>query len=145
MTMAKRELPEVNLEDVVSTSEPAQTKEITVKGRKPFTITYRAMSWLDKSACVSKATEFFLNADGKPQTMFNVDIYFREALKKMIVDWPFPISDKVINALTPEIGAQIQVFIPAPLGEGTADLGEGSETRSKGAKKTPSSTATQSK
>ena len=143
--MAKRELPEVQLEDVVVSSEPIQTKEIKVEGRKPFTLSYRAMSWLDKSACVSKATEFFLGEDGTPQTMFNINIYFREALKKMLVDFPFPISDKVLNGLTPEMGVQLQEFIPSPLGEGTADLVAGSETRSKGAKKTPSSTATQSK
>lgn len=141
--MARRELPEVALGDIMSSSEPEQTLEITVTDRKPFTIRYRAMSWLDKSACVSKATELFLNDDGEPQSMFHIDIYLREALKKMLVDFPFPISDKVLNQLTPEIGVQLQEIIPAPLGESDANLAEGSEKPSKGRRKTRSSTATQ--
>lgn len=133
----KQELPEVGLQDLLSSGEPEQTKEITVTGRKPFTIKYRAMSWLDKSACVAKATEFFMNDEGAPQTMFHVNIYFREALKTMIVDFPpAPLSDKVLEGLTPEIGEQLQDIIPSPLGDDSANLAEGSEKPSKGRKKT---------
>jgi len=141
--MTKQELPEVGLEDVLSSGEPLQTTEITVAGRKPFSISYRAMSWLDKSACVAKATEFFMNDEGQPQTMFHVEIYFREALKKILVDFPWPVSDKILNQLTPEIGTQLQEIIPSPLGEDNANLGKGSGKPSKARKKTRSSTATQ--
>lgn len=140
----RKELPPVGLEDVVSSSEPLQTVEIKVKGRQPFTISYRAMSWLDKSSCVAKATELFMNDAGEPQSMFHVDVYFREALKLMLVDFPWPKSDKILNQLTPEVGLQLQAFIPPPLGD-DANLAEESKTRSKGGKKTRSSSATQSK
>ena len=142
--MAKQEeLPQVGLEDVIATIEPMKTVEITVKGRQPYSISYRAMSWLDKSSSVAKATEFFMNDAGEPQTMFNVDVYFREALKIMLVDFPWPKSDKILNQLTPEVGLQLQDIIPAPLGESTANLADGSEKPSKGRKKTRSSSATQ--
>lgn len=133
----KQELPEASLTDLLSSGEPEQTKEITVTDRKPFTIRYRAMSWLDKSACVAKATEFFMNEEGAPQTMFHVNIYFREALKTMIVNFPpAPLSDKVLEGLTPEIGEQLQEIIPSPLGADDSNLVEGSEKPSKARKKT---------
>ncbi len=135
--MAKQELAEVRLEDILSSSEPEKTAEITVEGRKPFTIKYRAMSWLDKSACVAKATAFFMDDDGQPQSLFHIEIYFREALKMMLTDFPpAPVSDKVLDGLTPEIGMQLQEIIPSPLGEDNANLAKGSEKPSKGRKKT---------
>lgn len=142
MAKDKQELQAAGLEDIMSSSEPLQTLEIKVPGRKPFTISYRTMSWLDKSACVAKATELFLNDAGQPQSMFNIDVYFREALKKMLVDFPFPISDKVLNGLKPEIGTQLQDIIPSPLGD-DGNLADGSEKPSKGRRKTRSSSATQ--
>ena len=141
--MTKKDLPEVTLEDALSSGEPIQSREITVEGRKPFTIRYRAMSWLDKSACVARATEFFMNENDQPQTMFHIDVYFREALKRILVELPWPISDKILNQLTPEIGEQLQAIIPSPLGESDANLVSGSEKPSKGARKTRSSTAAQ--
>ena len=129
----EKEMP--GLDEIMASSEPLQTKEIEV-GEKAFTISYRAMSWLDKSACVAQATEFFLNDKGEPQTMFHIDVYFREALKKILVDFPWPVSDKILNDLTPEIGSQLQDIIPAPLGESPANLADGSEKPSKARKKT---------
>ncbi len=146
--MAKQEeLPVVNLEDVMASSEPLKTVDITVKGRQPFSISYRTMSWLDKSACVAKATELFMNDAGEPQSMFHVDVYFREALKMMLVDFPWPKSDKILNQLTAEVGLQLQDIIPAPLGDSpqgdNANLADESPKPSKGRKKTRSSSATQ--
>ena len=138
----KQELAAPGLEDILSTGEPLQTAEITVAGKQSFTVSYRAMSWLDKSACVAKATEFFVNDDGEPQTMFHVDVYFREALKKMLVDFPWPISDKILNGLKPEVGLQFQDIIPSPLGD-NVNLAKGSEKPSKGRKTTRSSKDTQ--
>ena len=135
--VAKQELPEASLQDLLASAAPEQTKEITVKGCKPFTIRYRIMSWLDKSACVAKATEFYMNEEGAPQTIFHINLYFREALKAMIVDFPpAPVSDKVLEQLTPEIGQQLQDIIPSPLGEENANLAEGSGKPSKARKKT---------
>ncbi len=143
--MARQELPEAGLQNLLSSSEPEQTKEIAVRGCKPFTIKYRAMSWLDKSACVAKSTEFFMNEANEPQTRFHINVYFREALKMMIVEFPpAPLSDKVLDGLSPEIGQQLQEIIPSPLGEEAANLAEGSEKPSKARKKTRSSSATQS-
>ncbi len=127
------------LDEAMVSGLPVQALEISVGEDKGFTLTYRTMSWLDKSACVALATELFLNADGKPQSMFHIDIYFREALKKMLVEFPWPVSDKVLNGLTPEIGTQLQAIIPAPLGDDAGNLVKGSETPSKAAKKTRSS------
>ena len=112
---------------MMSSSEPLQSLDIDAGDGKGFTINWRAMSWLDKSSCVAKATELFLNEDGKPQTMFHVDIYFREALKKLLVSFPYPISDKLLTGLTPLIGEQLQAIIPAPLGESPTNLAEESE------------------
>ena len=132
-----------SLDEVMVSSEPLQTVDIDVGEGVGFTISYRVMSWLDKSDCVAQATELFLNDKGQPQSMFHIDVYFREALKKMIVDFPYPVSDKVLNGLTSAIGNQLQEIIPAPLGESDANLAKGSEKPSKGRRKTRSSSATQ--
>ena len=132
-----------SLDEVMVSSEPLQTVDIDVGEGVGFTISYRVMSWLDKSDCVAQATELFLNDKGQPQSMFHIDVYFREALKKMIVDFPYPVSDKVLNGLTSAIGNQLQEIIPAPLGESDANLAKGSEKPSKGHRKTRSSSATQ--
>ncbi|KKL88152.1 hypothetical protein LCGC14_1927590 [marine sediment metagenome] len=116
-----------SIDELLSSSEPLQSLDIDAGDGKGFTITYRAMSWLDKSACVAKATEFYLNDDGKPQTMFHVEIYFREALKKLLVTFPYPISDKILNGLKPLIGEQLQTIIPAALGESPTNLAGESE------------------
>ena len=121
----KQQIP--TLDEIMSSSEPIQTLDIDAGDGKGFTISYRTMSWLDKSACVAKATEFFMNSDGQPQSMFHIDIYFREALKKLLVTFPWPVSDKVLNGLKPSIGLQLQEIIPAPLGENPANLAEESE------------------
>ncbi len=120
-----------SIDELMSSSEPLQTLDIDAGEGKGFTITYRAMSWLDKSACVAKATELFLNEDGRPQTMFHIDIYLREALKKLLVSFPYPVSDKLLSGLTPLIGEQLQTIIPAPLGENPSNLAEESEKPSK--------------
>jgi hypothetical protein len=85
-----------------------------------------------------------MNADGKPQSMFHIDTYFREALKKMLIEFPWPVSDKVLNGLPQEIGVQLQEIIPAPLGDDTGNLAKGSKKPSKGKKKTRSSRGKQS-
>lgn len=135
-----KEVP--GLDEVMSSSEPLKTLAIQV-GEKEFTVSYRSLSWLDKSACVAQATEFFMNDKGEPQTMFNIDIYFREALKRILVDFPWPVADKILNDLTPEVGNQLQAIIPSPLGEDTVNLAVGSEKPSKGRRKTRSSKDTQ--
>lgn len=138
----KQQVP--TLDEIMTSSEPVQTVEIDAGNDKSFTVSYRTMSWLDKSACVALATELFLNDDGKPQTMFHIEVYFREALKKLIVSFPWPVSDKVLNGLKPSIGTQLQEIIPAPLGENPANLDKESETPSKAPRrKTRSSSATQ--
>ena len=134
-----------SIDELMSSSEPLQSLDIDAGEGKGFTVTFRAMSWLDKSACVAKATEFYLNDDGKPQTMFHVDIYFREALKKLLVSFPYPVSDKILNGLKPHIGEQLQTIIPAALGESPANLVEESEKPSKARRKTRSPKGTQSK
>ena len=135
-----------SIDELMSSSEPLQSLDVDAGEGKGFTVTYRAMSWLDKSACVAKATEFYLNADGKPQTMFHVDIYFREALKKLVVSFPYPLSNKVLNGLKPRIGEQLQTIIPAALGESPTNLDKESEKPSKAdERKTRSRSATQSK
>ena len=135
-----------SIDEIMSSSEPLQSLDIDAGNGKGFTVTYRAMSWLDKSACVAKATEFYLNEDNKPQTMFHVETYFREALKKLLVGFPYPISDKVLNGLKPSIGEQLQAIIPAALGENPENLAEESEKPSKaGKRKTRSPKGTQSK
>lgn len=138
----KQQVP--TLDEIMSSSEPVQTREIDAGDGKSFTVSYRNMSWLDKSACVAMATELFLNDDGKPQTMFHIEIYFREALKKLLVSFPWPVSDKILNGLKPNIGTQLQDIIPAPLGENPSNLSEESEKPSKAPRrKTRSSSATQ--
>ena len=134
-----------SIDELMVSSEPLQSLDINAGNGKGFTITYRTMSWLDKSACVAKATELYLNDDGEPQTRFHVDIYLREALKKLLVSFPYPISDKILNGLTPRIGIQLQAIIPAPLGENPENLDEESEKPSKARRKTRSPKGTQSK
>lgn len=138
---APKEIP--SLEEVMVNSQPTQTLDITVGKDKGFTVVYRALSWLDKSSCVAKATEFFVNDAGEPQSMFHIDIYFREALKIMVVEWPYTMSDKVLDGLSPEVGLQLQTIIPRPLGEDDAPLEKGSDKPSKAKRKTRSSKDTQ--
>lgn len=142
MTTAKDKTKEVpGLDEVMSSSEPLKMLAIQV-GEKEFTISYRSLSWLNKSACVAVATELFINNKGEPQTMFHIDIYFLEVLKKILVDFPWPVSDKILNDLTPEIGDQLQAIIPSPLGESPTNLADGSQKPSKGQRKTRSSKGT---
>lgn len=137
MTKEQEETKQVipSIDEIMSSSEPLQSLDVDAGNGKGFTITYRAMSWLDKSACVAKATEFYLNEDGKPQTAFHVDVYFREALKKLLVGFPYPISDKILNGLKPRIGEQLQAIIPAALGETPGNLVEESEKPLKAGKR----------
>lgn len=119
-----------SLDDLLVGGDPLKTLEIKA-GEKLFTISYRTMSWLDKSSCVARATELFVNDKDEPQTMFHIDVYFLEALKMMLVDFPAPVSDKILRGLRSEIGVQLQKIIPHPLSEEDSNLDKGSEKPSK--------------
>jgi hypothetical protein len=133
---------DVRLEEILVSSEPLKTATIVV-GEKSFEITYKSLSWLDKTSCVALATEYMPVSDESGQvrdvkTVFHIDIYFEEALRRMIVKAPWPMSKQVLRNLTPEVGQQLEALIPSPLGDtgGPLARSEPSETRSKAARKT---------
>jgi len=137
---------DVRLDEILNSSEPTKTATITV-GDKSFELVYHTLSWLDKTSCVAVATEYVpvQDDDGKVRdvrTVFHIDIYFEEALRRMVVKAPWPLSKQVLRNLKEEIGAQLQVLIPSPLGENNPLVAsESSGTPSKAARKTRSSPA----
>lgn len=134
---------QVLLEEILISSEPSQTLTVAV-GDKSFDLTYRPLSWLDKSDCVARATEYQQDENGEVQTMFHIDLYFEEALKRMITQSPWPMSHQVLRGLTPEVGQQLQAIIPSPMGN-AGPLGKESTVPSKtrARRKTRSSPAAQ--
>lgn len=93
---------------------------ITLPDGKTREFKYRPLSWLEKSRAVSAATTYEpeVDAAGKPlvRVRFNLDKYMAEALRKMLVDPPFPITDTFIENMRDEIGTQFQAIIPEPIG-----------------------------
>jgi hypothetical protein len=134
-------LSAVRLDDILIGSEPTKTATIIV-GDKSFELDYRTLSWLDKTSCVAIATEYVpvQDDDGKVRdvrTVFHIDIYFEEALRRMVVKAPWPMSKQVLRNLKEEVGAQLQALIPSPLGENNPLVAsESSATPSKAARKT---------
>lgn len=136
---------QVSLEDIMVSSEPSQTLTVKVKG-KSFDLTYRPLSWLDKTDCVARATEYRQGEDGEIQSIFHIDIYFEEALKRMITNAPWPMSRQVLRGLKPAVGQQLQGILPSPF-DNAANLDSGSAAPSKTPRrkrKTRSSHAAQS-
>jgi hypothetical protein len=105
---------EVRLSDILISSEPDQELEITV-GNKSFVVAYRKLSWLEKSACISKATDYsFDEAKQAVKTEFLLDVYYREALRRMLVKTPFPMGGAVLDKLNTVVGEQFATIIPKP-------------------------------
>lgn len=105
---------EVRLSDILISSEAEQELEITV-GNNSFKVAYRKLSWLEKSACISKATDYsFDEATQALKTEFRLDVYYREALKKMLVKTPFPMGGAVLDKLNTVVGGQLATIIPLP-------------------------------
>ena len=96
-----------------------QTEELVlvIQGHE-ITIRWRQLTWLEKSEVLSAALEYTA-VDGKDgpelQAKLRHDVFRREALKRMIVESPIPItSDNVLNNLPTEIGEQLEKIIPSP-------------------------------
>ena len=105
---------EVRLSDILISSEPEQELEITV-GSNSFVVIYRKLSWLEKSACISKATDYsFDEATQALKTEFMLDVYYREALKRLLVKTPFPMGGAVLDKLNTAVGEQLATIIPKP-------------------------------
>lgn len=90
---------------------------LVIQGHE-ITIRWRQLTWLEKSEVLSLALEYTA-VDGKDgpelQAKLRHDIFRREALKRMIVESPIPItSDKVLDNLPAEIGEQLEKIIPSP-------------------------------
>jgi hypothetical protein len=122
---------EVRLTDILISGEPEQELEITV-GTNSFVIVYRKLSWLEKSACISKATDYsFDEATQSLKTEFRLDIYYREALKVMLIKTPFPMGGAVLDKLKGAVGEQLARIIPLPFdNEVAANLSSASEPAS---------------
>lgn len=84
-----------------------------------FEIRYKPLTWLGKSRCVAKATEYL--TDSNPDTgaatvkaTFHLDIYKREALLAMVTHAPFTFNQSVIERLPEHVGMQLDGIIPDP-------------------------------
>ncbi len=90
-------------------------------------IRYRPLTWLEKSEVLSLALEYTTaEGDQKGATELTArlrhDIFRREALKRMIIESPIPItSDAVMDKLPSEIGDQLEAIIPSPFTSAQAE------------------------
>jgi hypothetical protein len=97
---------------------------LTVRfGEDELDFHYRPLGWLAKSRCVSAATEYSsdINPETKAQVVranFRYDIFKKAALREMISNPPFPLTDSLLDRLPEEVGAQFDAIIPDPFSSG---------------------------
>ncbi len=96
-------------------------------GGHDIEIRYRPLTWLEKSEVLSLALEYTTTeGDKKGATELTArlrhDIFRREALKRMIIESPIPItSPAVLDKLPSEIGDQLEAIIPSPFTSAQAE------------------------
>jgi hypothetical protein len=100
-------------------TESSAEDELTIRidDEHEFTVVYRPLSWLAKSRCVSAATKYEMSTDSNAQEVnasFRLDVYYKMALKEMIVRSPVPLTDVMIDRLPSRVGEQFNAIIPNP-------------------------------
>jgi len=129
---------QVSLEELLVTTEPTRDVEVRVDDQRSFTVSVRRLSFVEKTACISAATDYEQDERGQIRAVFHLDRYYVEALKRMIVKAPWPITTQVLQKLRPEIGQQLFSIVPSPFGDEAAEnFFGGSVERSKAKKRTP--------
>jgi hypothetical protein len=129
---------QISIEELLVTTEPTREVEVRVDDERSFTVSLRRLSFVEKTACISSATDYETDERGQVKAVFHLDRYYVEALKRMIVKAPWPITSQMLQKLRPEIGQQLFSLVPPPFGdEPSENFFGGSVERSKGKKRTP--------
>lgn len=92
--------------------------KVTILGEE-FTFNYRDLGWMGKNKAMSQAMEYY-GEGNEIRGRINLDRYKFYCLSYMLVNPPFPITEKIIEAFDEETGAQFDEIIPNPFDTGTA-------------------------
>jgi hypothetical protein len=121
--------PSALLQAMFEAASETRTMELEFRGER-FEVRWRPLPWLAKSRCVSAATVYEATPEGAV-ARFRLDVYLREALKEMIVEAPFPITDQVLSNLPEEVGSRLGSIVPDPFADaGMEAAGKGSGSSS---------------
>lgn len=116
------------LQAMMATGQVVSTLVLNVPGYGDVEFRYKPLGYIAKSKCVSEATEYIPSfaPDGKLadiKSVFRMDIYKRSALREMFGDRSLgnkvPITDKLVESMSEELGAQFDEVIPDPFGTAT--------------------------
>lgn len=99
--------------------EDTETLTITIKDVETKW-EYRQLSWYEKNQCVSKATTIIPSETG-PTFGFDIATYYTEALQRMLVSAPIPITPVTLRSLKDEVGSILQTIVPQPLDESAGE------------------------
>lgn len=116
------------LQAMLEAGQELRELRVTIPGEEEqLLFHYRPLTWLQKSRVLSEATEYrpvTKLVNGQEQVTVTVvlhqDIYNKLALQLMLVDSPIPMTDKVLEGLPADIGAQFDPIIPPPMSTGGA-------------------------
>lgn len=95
---------------------------ILVVGGVEHTVRYRPLSYMEKTDCLSRATEYLEGPNGVPVMKFHLDLYQEECLLRMLLDAPFPITPNVLKELSIEVGEAVAALVPNPYSAPTLEL-----------------------
>ena len=129
--------PDEILAKMLVEANKIHTIELDIYG-EILTLSYRKLHWKKTSKAMSYAMEYNQDPTDKTKVVgtFRLDTYYVYALREMIVNPPFPLTDTVFDAIPQEAGEKLQALMPNPLSAGATaekvdssqkELGESSE------------------
>ena len=92
----------------------AEVHEVIVEHEgTEYKLTVKDLSWSEMNKILSKCTIYSADKKGT----FDLDVYYREALIKMVLDSPWgPFDHKLVVTFSPEFGGKLEKLLPTPGG-----------------------------
>ena len=99
-------------------NEQLRDVEVEHEGVK-YVFKVRDLSWSGMNKVLSRCSSFTADRKG----VFDLDLYYREALLAMVVETPMvepfkggPLTHQMLTSFTPEFGSKLEALVPVPGG-----------------------------
>ena len=97
-----------------------EVKEVTIEHKgKTYVLKIKELGWSEMNKVLSKCTAYTQDKKG----IFDLDMYYREALIAMVVESPWgPFNHRLLTTISAEFGSKLEALIPALGGGGEAEI-----------------------
>lgn len=109
----------LSIDHYLRTEDNPHTLTLEIDGEQT-TWNYNDLSFYEKQKCISKAT-VISQVEGEYTYNFDLAIYYTEALSRMLVAAPIPITTTTLQNLKASIGDRLISIVPAPLEGGSTE------------------------